>query len=143
MPTEAAGGLRGFLARSRRLVFPVLIVTSVLVIVAPLPPLLMDFLLAANITVGVVILLTTIYVSRPLEFSVFPAILLGTTLARLVLNVGTTRLILTRGASHGTAAAGGVIEAFGKFVSGDNVVIGFSPGPILISASASITSALK
>ena len=62
----------------------------------PLPAALMDVLLAANITIAVLILLTTIYVRQPLEFSVFPSMLLATTLARLVLNVATTRLILTR-----------------------------------------------
>ncbi|MEX2286799.1 MAG: flagellar biosynthesis protein FlhA [Planctomycetaceae bacterium] len=124
MPPEAARGVHGLFARYRGLIFPMLIVASVLVIVAPLPPLLLDLLLAGNITVAVVILLTTIYVNRPLEFSVFPAILLGTTLSRLVLNVASTRLILSHGATNGTRAAGGVIEAFGQFVSGDNLVIG-------------------
>ena len=133
MPPEAESGLRGFLTRSRGLMFPMLIVTSVLVIVAPLPPLLLDMLLATNVTVAVVILLTTIYVSRPLEFSAFPAILLGTTLARLVLNVASTRLILTRGATHGTGAAGGVIEAFGNFVSGDSIVVGLILFIILVA----------
>ena len=94
-------GARGFFARAEALIFPVLIVASVLVIVAPMPPMLLDLLLAANITAAVVILLTTIYVRRPLEFSVFPAVLLGTTLSRLVLNVASTRLILTRGATDG------------------------------------------
>ena len=124
MPPQAATDLRTLLERSRGLIFPVLIVTSVLVIVAPLPPLLMDLLLACNITAGVVILLTTIYVGRPLEFSVFPTILLGTTLARLVLNVASTRLILTRAGVDGTHAAGGVIEAFGRFVAGGDIVVG-------------------
>ena len=101
MPPEAARGVHGLFARYRGLIFPMLIVASVLVIVAPLPPLLLDLLLAGNITVAVVILLTTIYVNRPLEFSVFPAILLGTTLSRLVLNVASTRLILSHGAGPG------------------------------------------
>ena len=124
MPPAETAGLRGLFARSRGLLFPVLIVTSILVIIAPLPPLLMDMLLACNITTAVVILLTTIYVNRPLEFSVFPAILLGTTLSRLVLNVGTTRLILTNAATDGTHAAGGVIEAFGNFVAGGQIIVG-------------------
>ena len=126
-------GLRALLAQNRGTIFPVLICTSVLVLIAPLPPALLDLLLAANITAAVVILLTTIYVRRPLEFSVFPAILLGTTLARLVLNVATTRLILTRGAEEGTAAAGGVVEAFGMFVSGESVVVGLIIFAILIA----------
>jgi len=133
MAAEAAGGLRGAFARNRGLIFPVLIITSVLVIVAPLPPFLMDLLLACNITAAVVILLTTVYVRRPLDFSVFPAILLGTTLARLVLNVASTRLILTRGATFETAAAGGVIQAFGQFVAGGQVAIGLTLFIILIA----------
>lgn len=133
MPSESAAGLRDAFMRFRNLIFPVLIITSVLIIVAPLPPMLMDLLLACNVTVGVIILLTTIYVSRPLEFSVFPAILLGTTLARLVLNVASTRLILSRGALDGTSAAGGVIEAFGDFVAGGNIAIGITIFIILVA----------
>ena len=72
MPSESAAGMRGAFAQFRNLIFPVLIVGSVLIIVAPLPPALMDLLLACNVTVSVIILLTTIYVKRPLEFSVFP-----------------------------------------------------------------------
>ncbi|QDT66767.1 flagellar biosynthesis protein FlhA [Calycomorphotria hydatis] len=127
------GGVRDLLYGGRGLIFPILIVTAIFVIVAPLPAVLMDLLLACNVTIGVVILLTTVYVSRPLEFSVFPAILLGTTLSRLVLNVASTRLILTRGASDGTSAAGGVIEAFGSFVSGENLVVGLILFIILIA----------
>ncbi|MBW3539961.1 MAG: flagellar biosynthesis protein FlhA [Planctomycetes bacterium] len=127
MPAE------GFLSRHRGLIFPVLIISSVLVLVAPLPPLMLDLLLASNVTAAVIILLTTIYVLRPLDFSVFPALLLGTTLARLVLNVASTRLILTGGATEGTRAAGGVIEAFGHFVSGENIVIGVVIFAILIA----------
>ena len=133
MPSDSTVGLRGLLMRNRGLIFPVLIVTSVLVIVAPLPPLLMDLLLACNVTLAVVILLTTIYVRRPLEFSVFPAILLGTTLTRLVLNVASTRLILTRGATEGTQAAGGVIEGFGQFVTGDKIAVGLILFVILVA----------
>lgn len=106
------------------LVFPVLIVLSVLVIITPLPPMVMDVLLATNITLAVIILLTTIYVTKPLEFSVFPSLLLGTTLARLVLNIASTRLVLTRAHIDRTAAAGEVIEAFGQFVAGGQLVVG-------------------
>ncbi len=133
MASQTEIGLRGAIARSRALIFPVLIVASVLVLVAPLPPVVMDMLLSCNITLSVVILLTTIYVGRPLDFSVFPSILLGTTLARLVLNVASTRLILTRGAEDGTAAAGHVIQAFGEFVAGGQLFIGFTIFAILIA----------
>ncbi len=133
MPTEQNSGWQAALAQSRALLFPVLIVTSVLVIVVPMPPVLMDLLLASNVTAAVVILLTTIYVSRPLEFSVFPAVLLGTTLARLVLNVASTRLILTRGATDGTEAAGGVIQVFGEFVTSGQIVVGLIIFVILVA----------
>ena len=124
MPTDNSSGLRGFWAQSQGLIFPVLIVASLLVIITPLPALVMDMLLAGNITLAVVVLLTTIYVKRPLEFNVFPSLLLGTTLARLVLNVASTRLILTRANLDGTGAAGGVIEAFGSFVADGQLVVG-------------------
>jgi flagellar biosynthesis protein FlhA len=115
------------------MLFPVLIVASVAALVTPLPPLLMDLLLAANITASVLILLTTVYVGRPLEFSSFPAILLGTTLARLVLNVASTRLVLTRGGTDGTQAAGKVIEAFGQFVAGDQIAVGIVIFSIIVA----------
>lgn len=123
MPPVSQTGLRAWIAHNRGLVFPILIVSALLVVIAPLPALLMDLLLACNVTLAVVVLLTAIHVRRPIEFSVFPSILLGTTLARLVLNIASTRLILTHGAD-GTDAAGGIIEAFGRFVSGGNLVIG-------------------
>ena len=109
--------------RYRDLVLPIGIILSLVVILVPLPPVLMDLLLAGNITIGVIVLLTTIYVATPLEFSIFPSLLLATTLARLVLNVATTRLILT-GAEQGGDAAGGVIRAFGEFVAGDELAVG-------------------
>ncbi len=132
MPAAGTVGWGAVIAHNRGLIFPVLIVASVLILVAPLPPVMLDLLLACNVTVAVVILLTTIYVARPLEFSVFPTILLGTTLVRLVLNVASTRLILTGAKDYGTRAAGGVIEAFGQFVSGDNIVVGLIIFIILI-----------
>src|SRR5262245_15291715 len=89
----------------------------------PLPAWLMDVLLSANITIAVIVLLTTIYVRTPLEFSIFPSLLLATTLARLVLNVATTRLILTRAGIDGEYAAGHVIVAFAKFVAGDGKIV--------------------
>jgi flagellar biosynthesis protein FlhA len=99
-------------------------ITSVLVILIPMPSFLMDLLLAANITVAVIVLLTTIYVRTPLEFSIFPSLLLATTLGRLVLNVASTRLILTRAQHDQLSAAGEVIRSFGEFVAGDKVIVG-------------------
>lgn len=126
MPSGAAPPIRArlFAMPLRELILPVGIIASVLVILVPMPPLLMDFMLSANISMAVIMLLTTIYVRTPLEFSIFPTLLLATTLGRLVLNVASTRLILTRAQSHGLEAAGDVIRSFGEFVAGDKVVVG-------------------
>ena len=110
--------------RLQDLAFPVGIVASVLVILVPLPTALMDLLLSANIAIAVIMLLTTIYVRTPLEFSIFPSLLLATTLFRLVLNVATTRLILTRAAAVGLLAAGEVVKTFGEFVTAGSMVVG-------------------
>jgi flagellar biosynthesis protein FlhA len=119
----------GVLARIQDLILPIGMIASVLVIMVPVPAELMDLLLAANITVAVIMLLTTIYVRTPLEFNIFPSLLLATTLFRLVLNVATTRLILTRASTAGLLAAGGVVRTFGEFVTGgatgpDKIVVG-------------------
>jgi flagellar biosynthesis protein FlhA len=114
-----------WLRRGPDLILPIAIIASVLVILVPLPTPLMDVLLSANIALSVIVLLTTIYVRMPLDFSIFPTVLLATTLARLVLNVATTRLILSHGATEGLDAAGGVITAFAEFVAGEgNIVVG-------------------
>ena len=133
MPSAASDTVRSFWARNRGLIVPALMATSILVIIVPLPARVLDLLLSANITISVLILLTTLYVGRPLEFSVFPSLLLGTTLSRLVLNVASTRLILTHGGIDGTGAAGGVIQAFGEFVAGDKVAVGLIIFVILIA----------
>ncbi len=99
------------------------VLTILSIMLVPLPTWLMDMFLALNISIGVLILLTSLYVLKPLDFSVFPALLLLTTLFRLALNVATTRLILLHG-QDGSAAAGHVIEGFGNFVVGGNTVVG-------------------
>ena len=126
MAPGAAPGIGAWLqtARARELILPLVMIGSVLVIIVPLPPALMDILLATNITVAVITLLTTIYVRTPLEFNIFPSLLLATTLGRLVLNVATTRLILTNAQRDGMNAAGGVIQSFGEFVAGDTIIVG-------------------
>jgi flagellar biosynthesis protein FlhA len=111
-------------SRWQDLVLPLSLIASVLVIIVPLPSAVLDVLLAANITLSVIVLLTTVYVRTPLEFNIFPSMLLATTLGRLVLNVASTRLILTHGGSDKMYAAGGVIKAFGEFVAGDQLVVG-------------------
>ena len=112
------------LTRWQDLILPISLIASLLVILVPLPPEVMDVLLAGNIALSVIVLLTTIYVKTPLEFNVFPSMLLATTLARLVLNVASTRLILTHAGKDGLDAAGGVIKGFGNFVAGDHMVVG-------------------
>ncbi|MDK2896280.1 MAG: flagellar biosynthesis protein FlhA [Candidatus Atribacteria bacterium] len=99
--------------------FAFLFILIILMMVIPLPPVIVDFLLSCNITLAVMVLLTTSYIVNPLQFSVFPSLLLFATLFRLALNVSTTRLILLHG------YAGRVISAFGSFVVGGNYVVGF------------------
>ena len=103
---------------------PIGIIACLLVIFLPLPTMVMDILLAANLSLAVIILLSTVYVKSPLELSLFPSILLATTLGRLALNVATTRLILTKGATDREMAAGGVIDSFANFVTGDSLAVG-------------------
>ena len=117
-------GAASSMTRFQDFLLPVGIVASVLVIMVPLPTGLMDILLAGNITIAVIMLLTTIYVRTPLEFNIFPSLLLATTLFRLVLNVATTRLILTRANTAGELAAGQVINSFQEFVAGNQIVVG-------------------
>ncbi len=111
----------------KHMLVPSFLLGLVAVLVIPLPPVILDVFLAANISLAAVILLTTVYTKSPLDFSVFPALLLITTLGRLVLNVASTRLILsadTPTPEQGDAIAGHVIEAFGTFVAGSNIVVG-------------------
>lgn len=102
------------------------VVTIVMMMIIPLPPFLLDLLLALNITLSLTIVMISIYNVEPLQFSVFPSLLLVTTLFRLALNVSSTRLILLYG------YAGEVIMAFGTFVVGGNAVVGFIVFIILI-----------
>jgi flagellar biosynthesis protein FlhA len=101
------------------------------IMVMPLPSFLLDLLLSFNLTFSVAILLMALYTVRQLDFSIFPSLLLITTLFRLSLNVASTRLVLLHG-HEGTAAAGRVIEAFGNFVVGGNYVVGFVVFCILV-----------
>ena len=101
------------------------------VLIVPLPPLLLDFALAISITFSVLILMTSLFIQTPLEFSAFPTVLLIATMLRLALNLASTRLILAYG-HEGPGAAGHVIEAFGRFVMGGNFVIGIIVFTILV-----------
>lgn len=101
------------------------------VMIIPMPPFFLDMALTFSLAVSILILLISIYVTKALDFSVFPSLLLITTLFRLALNVATTRVILSRG-HEGPSAAGAVIHAFGDFVIGNNYVIGFIVFVILV-----------
>jgi flagellar biosynthesis protein FlhA len=107
------------------------VVTILVVMIIPLPSILLDFLLALNITVAITILLIALYTLKPLDFFIFPPLLLVTTLFRLSLNVASTRLILLHG-NEGPLAAGRVIKSFGSFVVGGNYVVGVIVFTILV-----------
>ncbi|HBY60440.1 MAG TPA: flagellar biosynthesis protein FlhA [Solibacterales bacterium] len=102
---------------------PLAVLSIVLAMITPLPAFLVDVLISANITLSVIVLLVSMYITRSSEFNVFPTTLLLLTLFRLALNISSSRLILLNG-NTGTAAAGHVIEAFGTFVVGGNYIIG-------------------
>ncbi len=117
------GGRLQALSKNTDLVFVVAVFFAVILLVLPIPPILLDLLLAVSIGISLLVLLVVIYVKDPTEFSVFPTVLLTVTLFRLGLNVASTRLILLNG-HEGTDAAGNVIEAFGEFVVRGNYVVG-------------------
>jgi flagellar biosynthesis protein FlhA len=107
------------------------VMALVMMLIIPIPPFLLDFLLAISITLSVLILMTALLIQKPLEFSAFPTVLLLATLLRLALNIATTRLILAHG-HEGPQAAGNIIQAFGGFVMQGNFVIGVVVFIILI-----------
>ena len=127
--TAQATGLeppRFSIARNQDIVLAVCVLAVLVVLLIPIPTFLLDLLLTLNISISVVVLLTTIYLQRPVEFSVFPTLLLLLTLFRLALNVASTRLILAE------ANAGNVIQAFGTFVTSGSYVVGIVIFAILI-----------
>jgi flagellar biosynthesis protein FlhA len=110
---------------------PVLLSATLAMMVVPLPPLMLDLLFTFNISLALVVLLVAVYTRRPLDFTVFPTVLLVATLLRLALNVASTRVVLL-GGHAGTAAAGQVIQAFGEFVVGGNYAVGLVVFVILV-----------
>jgi flagellar biosynthesis protein FlhA len=110
-------------AKLQALLLPVAAISMVFVMIIPVPSVVLDILLAASITASVIVFLTAVQVRRPVDFSVFPTLLLLLTLFRLSLNLASSRRILLHG-QEGTHAAGSVIEAFGQFVVGGNYVVG-------------------
>jgi len=119
------------LLRQSDLVLAVGVVVILIFMIVPMPAFLLDLSLSFSITVSIVIILVSAYTKKPLDFSVFPSVLLVTTLLRLSLNIASTRLILMHG-DTGTDAAGKVIKAFGEFVIGGNFVVGFIVFLILV-----------
>lgn len=107
------------------------VVGILVVMIIPMPPFLLDFLLALNITFAIIVILMAMYTVKPLDFAIFPTLLLITTLFRLSLNVASTRLILLHG-NEGALAAGKVISSFGNFVVGGNYVVGLIVFVILV-----------
>ncbi len=110
---------------------PLLLMMMLAMIIIPLPPLALDVFFTFNITLSLVVLLVVVYALRPLDFSVFPSLLLVATLLRLALNVASTRVVLLEG-HQGGDAAGKVIEAFGAFVIGGNYAVGLVVFSILV-----------
>ncbi|GJL57197.1 MAG: flagellar biosynthesis protein FlhA [Nitrospirales bacterium] len=110
---------------------PIGVVGMLLLMLLPLPPFLLDLFLSFSITLAVLILLVTMHAGRPAEFSVFPSVVLLTTLFRLALNIASTRAILMHG-NEGPAAAGQVIAVFGEFVVGGNYAVGIVVFSILV-----------
>jgi len=128
---RAAGSYTLNWLKNNSAVMALAVLGILVVMIVPLPTVILDFLLSLNLTISMIILLMVMYVHRPLDFSVFPSILLLITLFRLALSVASTRLILTHGA-EGTDAAGQVIQAFGTFVVGGNYVVGIIVFMVLV-----------
>ncbi|NOS99301.1 MAG: flagellar biosynthesis protein FlhA [Phycisphaerales bacterium] len=116
-------GVARIVGKHHSVVLPIFSLCMIMVMLVPLPPSIMDVLLAGNITFSAVVLLTVMYMKGALDFTAFPSLLLAATLFRLVLNVATTRLILTN-AKEGPSAAGEVVRVFGEFVAGDVLMVG-------------------
>ena len=118
-------------ATSNSAMIAMAVVAILMVMIIPIPTFLLDLLLSLSLALSIIILLMSMYVLKPLQFSVFPSVLLIVTLLRLSLNVASTRLILLHG-NEGTSAAGQVIQAFGTFVVGGNYVVGLVVFMVLV-----------
>ncbi len=128
---SAAQGALAWVQPAGRLAGPVLVLLILAMMVLPLPPFALDVLFTFNIALAMIVLLVSLNASRPLDFSVFPTVLLLTTLLRLSLNVASVRLVLMQGQT-GPAAAGRVIESFGNFLVGGNYAVGLVVFVILV-----------
>ncbi len=125
------GGIVAKLTKRGDIALALAVVATLVVLILPMPSWLLDVCLAFSVTFSVLILMTALFVDRPLDFNAFPTVLLLATMVRLALNLASTRLILSDG-HEGPAAAGRVIEAFGGFVMGGNFVIGIIVFAILV-----------
>jgi flagellar biosynthesis protein FlhA len=129
MSAIASNPVLAKLHQNRGMLFPMAFISLLMVILIPLPPSVMDLLLIFNFTLSVIVLVTVIYLQSPLDFAVFPSLLLAVTLFRLVLNVATVRLVLTAGdrasdANTAMTSAGQVIYAFADFVTKGSLAVG-------------------
>jgi type III secretion protein V len=110
--------LRALPVRGADVILVGLIVAVVMLMIIPMPPIALDILIAINMTIGVLLLLSAIYVTKPLDFSTFPTVLLISTLFRLAISISTTRMILTE------MDGGSIVKQFGEMVAGGNLVVG-------------------
>ncbi len=127
---QIKAGLSGF-GRRKDIAFAFGIIAMLVILILPLPPWLLDAALALSLTFSVLVLMTTIFIEKPIQFTSFPLVLLITTLYRLALNLSSTRLILANG-NRGDEAAGHVIKAFGGFIMSGNFIIGVIVFAILV-----------
>jgi len=116
--SDSSNRATSLMSRVTDLMLAALIVAIIALMILPLPIFILDLLVALNIAMGIMLVLMGIYVSKPLQFSAFPSVLLISTLFRLALSVATTRMILLHG------DAGNIIDTFGSLVAGNNVVVG-------------------
>lgn len=131
MADENTGVLKAILSESSDIGMVAAVIAILLAMILPVPTLILDFLLALSITLAIIVLITTMYTEKPLDFSIFPSMLLFLTLFRLSLNVASTRLILLHG-NEGPDAAGDIIKSFGEFVVGGNYTVGLIIFVILV-----------
>lgn len=131
MAVENTGIMAGIRSEGADIAMIIALIGILMAMILPLPPVVLDFSLALNITLAVIVLITTMYTRKPLDFSIFPSMLLVLTLFRLSLNVASTRMILLHG-SEGPLAAGAIIKSFGSFVVGGNYVVGMIVFIILV-----------
>lgn len=128
---ETNNGIIITLIRNSDMALGLLVLGIIVVMIVPIPPFFLDILLSFSITFSIVVMLVSMYILKPIEFSVFPSVLLVVTLARLAMNVASTRLILLKG-HEGSDAAGKVIKSFGNFVVGGNYTVGIIIFVILV-----------